>query len=239
MELKGGVLIIGSLFWQDDQGKEPYARRNWRNEKLSFNERLHVLAPIRYGRTSEKGTITMVLSKDVELKTELGTAYVIPFNSEIKSLEEIQIQARCLSKVEGSCDEKIVKGKNNWCVIGILLNPLIKDELKNEILNYWNRLILDEGGFNHLEYCISPESPVVSSNGEVIISWIRTVDPNLQKEFDKFDFIMATCTKPDIISYPTVEVLKENIKNDPRKYFYNNIQNGINTFSDRKVLGLE
>lgn len=234
MRLKGGVLIIGSLFWQDGLNENPFLRKNWRNKRLSIKNQVHVFAPIRYGRLSNmKKTYTMVLSKEIEENKKFGTAYILPFkNDSIKSLIGIQNQARYLSTAEGNNEGKIVLG--NWGMIGILFNPAINDELKNQILVYWSNLIQKDGGFDQKEYRISPEEPIMSENGEILISWSKTVDYNQQKELDKLDFIMATCTKPT--RYPTVAELSENIKSDPRKYFYNNIKNGITTFTDRQVL---
>lgn len=238
MILKGGILIIGSLFWQDDQDSKPFHRRNWRNKQLLLKDRLHVFAPIRYGRLSKKEdneTFTMVLSKAVEEKNELGTAFVVPFkNSSIRSLKGIQNQARFLSEAEGLNDKKIVKGKKKWCAIGILFNPEIEITLKIEILNYWSSLIQKDGGFDPLEYCIHPESPIISSDGEILISWLKTVNCKNQNILDEFDFVLATCPKPT--KYPSIEELQENIKGDKREYFYNNLSNGITTYIDNSVI---
>lgn len=54
--LNGGVLIIGSLLWQDDSSAQPgdQARKHWRETFLvDKSNRLHVKAPIRYGRYSK------------------------------------------------------------------------------------------------------------------------------------------------------------------------------------------
>lgn len=236
MKLKGGVLIIGSLFWQDGLDDNPFLRKNWKNRRLSIKKRFHILAPIRYGRLSnKKKTYTMVLSKEIEEQRKFGTAYILPFkNDNINSLIGVKNQARYLSKAEGDNQGKVVMG--NWGVIGILFNPTINSELKNRILEYWNNQIQKDGGFDPNDYRIFPEEPILNRNGEILTSWIRTVDPNLQREMDEFDFILATCTKPNIPNYPTATELRENIKNDPRKYFYNNITNGITTFCDRDVI---
>jgi len=243
MNLKGGVLIIGSLFWQDDQGTDLFQRKNWRSKRLAFKDRIHVFAPIRYGRLSRSdkfqiGTYTMVLSKDAELRNELGTAYVIPMKKfTIKSLKGIQNQAKFLSIAENIQDDKLIKGKDKWGIIGIVFNPKIDEPQKTKILNYWKGKLVKDGGFDPNEYCISPEKPIMGSNGEILISWIKTIDDNMQKEMDQFDFLLATCTKPT--KYASIEGLQENIRNDKRKYLYNNIKNGITTFIDRKVIESE
>lgn len=44
-----GVLIIGSLYWDDDK---PH-REEWRRDRLRMDNRQYVKVPIRYGRYSE------------------------------------------------------------------------------------------------------------------------------------------------------------------------------------------
>ncbi len=59
--IKGGVLIIGSLLMADDldePGDE--VGKNWRSGHLLEKQGIQVIAPIRYGRQSSKGEITMV-----------------------------------------------------------------------------------------------------------------------------------------------------------------------------------
>lgn len=52
--LKGGVLIIGSLLWQDSSTDVPgdNLRKRWRTEHLDMNHKVAVKVPIRYGRYS-------------------------------------------------------------------------------------------------------------------------------------------------------------------------------------------
>jgi hypothetical protein len=45
-ELRAGILIIGSLFWDA-------SRQTWREERLHMAASEDVTAPIRYGRRSE------------------------------------------------------------------------------------------------------------------------------------------------------------------------------------------
>lgn len=61
----GGVLIIGSLFWDKDQGTFINLRIYWRKKRLLFDKRIHIFVPTRYGRKSDDGVYTMVFSKEV------------------------------------------------------------------------------------------------------------------------------------------------------------------------------
>src|SRR5258705_2850708 len=79
--LKGGVLIIGSLLWQDHLNKlGDDIRKTWRAEHLLMDNKIMVSVPIRYGRFSDKNKIyTMVFSKKLT-KKESGTGWFVPFS---------------------------------------------------------------------------------------------------------------------------------------------------------------
>ena len=58
VDLKGGVLIIGSLLWQDhldEVGDD--IRKNWRDNSLLLANKIQVKTPIRYGRFSDNSKI--------------------------------------------------------------------------------------------------------------------------------------------------------------------------------------
>ncbi len=233
MKLKGGILIIGSLLW--DLNNKIGFRENWRRKRLMMKNEIHVKAPIRYGRRSgEKKNFTMIFSKECENENKLGTAYLIPFkNNTIKSFKGVENQARFLSKAEGANDNNLKKGeKNEWCTIGILLNPEFNKELKNQILSKWKSKLLNDGGLKDITIYKS----VLSNEGEIKINWLKAINRNEQKVVDEFDFILATCTKPTEDPYPDEEIISKDIIIDERKYFFKNIQNGITTFQDRKIL---
>jgi len=73
MKLKGGVIIVGSLIWEDHLKAEDRdnIRRNWRRVNLIDNSSPSKV-PIRYGRKSQSrdDTYTMIFSKSCE--TNLG-----------------------------------------------------------------------------------------------------------------------------------------------------------------------
>ena len=242
MKLKGAVLIIGSLLWATNQGYKIGLRKNWRNKRLLMRNKIHVKVPIRYGRLSgEKNekNYTMVFSKECESKNKFGTAYVIPFKrNEIRSLKGIENQARFLSEAEGSSNKKLCKGGNDkWCTIGIIFNPNFEKNLKLNILNWWKELIEKDNGLSdYHEYYIGKEKSVLSKRGEIYINWPKAIEKHNQKKIDVIDFILATCTKPNLNYYPSIKQLSERIKIDKRKYFFHNIENGITTFQDRLIL---
>ncbi len=235
MKLKGGILIIGSLFWDPNQNNKIGLRESWRRKRLLMNNKIHVKAPIRYGRRSgNEKNLTMVFSKDCETKSKLGTAYLVPFKNEIiKSIKGIENQARFLSEAEGSNDKKLCKGGNEeWCTIGILFNPQLDKSIKNKILQKWSSLLEIDGKLKDFSIYKS----VLSTEGEITINWLKAVSKNDQEMIEEFDFMLATCAKPTEEPYPNEKVISEDIVVDNRKYFFKNIQNGITSFQDRKVL---
>lgn len=240
--MKGAILIIGSLLWDPDQNDKLGFRKAWRDKRLIIKDKIHVKVPICYGRLSGKAgkeNYTMVFSKNCETKNFFGTAYLVPFkNKNIRTLKGIENQARFLSEAEGSDDNKLCKGnKNKWGTIGIMINPKIEEKRENEISEWWKALVKKDGGLlDHGEYQIGDEESVLSENGEVLISWPQTINKIKQVIVNEFDFILATCTKPELKEYPGIDDLRKKISTDARRYFYLNIENGITTFQDRNIL---
>lgn len=89
--LKGGVIIIGSLLWQEHLHKPgDKIRLDWRKDYLDLENKIQVKVPIRYGRISTKsgsGIITMVFSN--KMKKKLGFAHVVPLNRRIQNIDEM------------------------------------------------------------------------------------------------------------------------------------------------------
>ena len=239
--MKGGILIIGSLIWDNNQGGKKDFRKKWRAKRLNVSEKIHLKVPIRYGRKSgdKNPTYTMVFSSGIDMANDFGTAYFVPFkNQPIRSFRGILNQARFLSEAEGSNDKKLCKGNNNkWCTIGIMFNPKFDLAKKEQILSKWElNLKNDEGLIDYDEYRIAQENSILSNRGEILMDWLNPVDKNRKELFDEFDFVIATCTKPNLEVYPSSQELKLNISQDERRYFFSNIENGITTFQDRELI---
>lgn len=125
-KIKGGVLIIGSLLWQnhlgyltDENGKpkrdskhrkiKDSIRADWRKENLDMNSKFPVQVPIRYGRYSKDGLYTMVMSSSLIDKGLLGRAYVAKFKSEAEIGYISQYLTECIASLavaEGICHPK-------------------------------------------------------------------------------------------------------------------------------------
>ncbi len=233
--LKGGVLLIGSLLWQNHlDTNDDEIRRTWRGTHLLTGNKIMTSIPIRYGRYSDKGKIyTMTFSKTLN-KGKFGTGYFVPFKKQsINTKTELLNEAIALSKAEG------MKGNfsTNWGVISILINDSnIDNHLKSELNTLWKNKLFEEKIFDHLKYKVSEsEEPCITANGHLNINWIKAVDSRQSDLLNTYDFILATATRQT--DYPNIKKLSMNVKSDrTRHYFIENYKNGISTFQDIPVI---
>ena len=236
--LKGGVLIIGSLLWQDYLNKiGDDIRKNWRAGHLLTDKKIMVKVPIRYGRYSQKNKIyTMTFSKSVS-RLKYGTGYFIPFSKKFMSTsDDILNEARALSEAEGM-NKKFVA---NWgAALGILFNEKnIDGKAKSYLTGLWKEKITAQKNFNHQSFKnYKTETPCIKANGQLNFGWVKPVDERQAKLLNSYDFLLATATQPT--EYPTLKALAANIISDEERfYFIENYKNGITTFQDISLLNL-
>ena len=228
MNYKGGVIIIGSLLWDNS------ARYEWRKSSLQTLEtRVPVSIKIRYGRESGKQrfhTYTMIFSNHPT--TELGQGCIIGFKQNIENKEMLKEQAIALAKAEGIwTNEKPFLGRN-WGAVGLLVNEnkANADWIKSNWLQIFqeNRCEQSPYQFNHTQYSIDKELPVIDKYGFLQIDW--------PPEMDDFDFLLATPTTPKPNRALTArEIAERMIEKSYRIYFDNNIEFNITTFQDDEI----
>lgn len=241
LNLKGGVLIIGSLLWQDhyNKDKEDNIRKLWRDRYLLLDHRIMVSIPIRYGRLSKSNVYTMVFSNSCS-KNKKGTGYFIPFKqTPIANYDDLVNEAKELSFAEGMKGRFSSTENGNeevWCVLGILTNPkTINITQEKDLLDKWSNLLNNHGNFDHNEFRLCREKACINERGKLNISWPTPIDIRDYKRINSFDFIIATVPKPT--KYPDLIKLAENVKTDTtRHYFIENYKSGITTFQDINVL---
>lgn len=243
LKLKGGVLIIGSLLWQDNAGKnDKSSRRDWRNSRLDIPSAIGVKVPIRYGRLSLEGVYTMTFANSCRGK-HLGTAFAIPFrNNPTTNLTELLFESRALAVAEGMRGKFISSSRRGqpWCILGVLFNkkkiPLADRTI---ITEWWHGELSKEVDFLRFHpdnFKHGSEKPCILSNGVLNIPWAVPVNENDQKSLDEFDFLLATATLPTDDKYPSIETLVKAVKADTnRKYFLKNFKNNITTFQDARI----
>ena len=222
MNLKGGVIIIGSLLW--DNAK----RCEWRRSSLEDLEtKVAVPLKIRYGRlsgTNRCHTYTMIFSNHPT--TGLGQGYVVGFKRKIESEEMLSEEVIALAKAEGTwTGEERFK---NWGVVGLLANESKPNSEAIKLL--WARLFQQHKptGYDHSQYRIGDERPVITNDG------FLHLEPTF--EMNDFDFLLATPTLPNPKRALTPrEVGDKMIKQNYRLYFNENIANNITTFQDDEI----
>lgn len=231
-DLKGGVLIIGSLLWDNDE-----IRVNWRNKHVSLENKIQVSVPIRYGRISSQkrfGTYTMVFSMECMEECKLGKGYFVPFLSNPSDFPALKAEGLSLIGAEQDKSE-LTDGYFHWDWGSIVLciNPktkarsIIYDEAIDSLKQYWKTNY--RGGYNPSDYKVDArELPAVSKEGELLIAW--------PDELDDYDYLIATATKPKISTYPTAqEIAKKMVDSSYYDYFLGNTGNSISTFQDNDI----
>jgi hypothetical protein len=229
-ELKGGVLIIGSLFWQDDKNpqKKDELRLKWRQENLNITQSVEVEIPIRYGRFSKEASYTMVFDNSLS-KEDYGTGKAVPFLNSKSTLNQLNSLTHSLSEIEGGTTNTFIKGfKDVWCVCGIVFNPAVPKEVKANILQKWGSK-LKENQTGYQTFKKSAEKYSMSQSGELLIRW--------PDNLDSLDLLIATSTKPKKREN-SIELTPKEIANymHNRNYFLPNIHHGIRTFQDNDIL---
>lgn len=232
MELKGGVIIIGSLLWQDYLKKEgDNIRLNWRNAHLDIKNNIPVTLPIRYGRKSSLDIMTMVFSNRMAKKKGFG--YIVPFKKKINNQKELLCEIIALSAAEGMAGNIV----SSWCVLTYLINDsIIKPESKKEIVKLFRQRKND--GVNIQDYKVDRERSCITKSLKLNIDWVVPISESDKPKIDKFSFLLATATQP-MKTIPSYKDIAQTIKSDNKRYYFiNNLINGIITYNDFEIAKL-
>ena len=229
MTLRGGVIIIGSLLWDNKVN-----RQKWRKNDLCSKNQFKVYIPIRYGRYSCKRKIyTMVFSNNCYLKRYgLGTGWVLPIKAKINLFSELKEEAKKMGEAEGFNNGF----SGDWGSVALLLNPnkIIDDSIKEE----WGKFMSDKIPKYFLsDKKIKSEKFPIDPNGFLAIRWPEEVTP--KNKIEKHDFLIATVTNPTLINgkYPTAYQIADMMKEEKYyDYFCKNRKYEITTFQDERIL---
>lgn len=235
--MQGGVIIIGSLLW--DQKPE---RIIWRKE-LDFKNKLHIKLPIRYGRSSSgdrKDTYSMVFSKDFERYNKLGQGLMIPISSEINTIQDFESQINLLAKAEGFRGNRICA---DWGTVCLKINPATSDANREFLLHNWSNLV--KTNINNRK--VNQTIPLISDFGEVneeksiTEDLLLNLNDDIFNNFKNVDFILATSNAlkhrgSNDKKYPTKKEIAQAIVDGKYiKYFLKNRENKIRTFEDNII----
>ncbi len=241
LNFKGGVLIIGSLLWQDhlDNAKKDNVRKLWRERHLLLDQKIMVKVPIRYGRLSNSDIYTMTFSNSCRT-TKQGTGFFVPFKqTPLTTFADLMNEVKETSIAEGMKGKLLSKEKGTeyiWCCMGMLTNPkTVIKETEKAIVTQWSEKISEQGTLDNLQFKIGREKPCIDKNGKLSLNWLSPVDKRDAEMLNSYDLVIAAVTKPT--KYPSIKELSEKVKADvTRHYFTQNYKFGITTFQDIQVL---
>lgn len=233
-ELRIGVLIIGSLFWDSK-----HHRTLWRRQRLDMDAAQRVCAPIRYGRrsTGRGCSYTMVFSTSLIAEDEFGKAQVVPCTHAVSSAAEIANEAEALWLAERPPDsEPNSRISASWGCVALVEHP--KRPLSDEVRLGWAGRVAREGcDYAQLNSAVGEEPAVDQQSGLLNIPWPTLVDGSDLA----CDVLLATATNPTIVggSYPSAQQIADAWNTlDGKKhvnYFHNNRESNIATFQDGEI----
>ena len=225
--MKIGVLIIGSLYWDESQH-----RTDWRSKRLDCICWQRVRVPIRYGRRSSgRGdSYTMVFSPGLR-EEQFGTAITIPFKSD-NLLEEAERLWAAEDRVGRGLNAGILAG---WGCVALLEHP--KAPLPPDVRERWTTRVELERRYLKL-VDVHYEAAAVDECGFLNIRWPRSENGSLLE----MDALLATATCPTLNEcddYPSPAEIAE-AWNTVRgrkeiKYFWRNRAHRITTFQDADI----
>lgn len=232
-EWYGGVLVVGSLYWDDDD-----TRMRWREEWLELEQARRVAAPIRYGRLSKSRgcTYTIVFSRlCLRPSYDGGVGLAVPLKRPVGDTNSLLQAAYALWGAEAKSPDAQEKVCASWGVIGLLVNP---DRSGEELITGWSRAVRQQQTYRAPAHSKS-EGPVIDSDsGQLLIPWPQT---SSGCPLD-LDFLLATATDPELLvspqRYPSAERIAAawiGDRNQEVEYFRKNRRAGIRTFQDARI----
>lgn len=232
LNFRGGVLIIGSLLW-DDEHKE------WRRKLLDESAKIKVYVPIRYGRLCAGKAYTTSFSNSC--RKYPGTAYLVPIRKTIKDFNQLVKEAQELSSAEGM-EGRFIKSSNNipWGVIGIQFNDMLSTGVRQLVSDKWEGVLKAEPDyslFDHQKFGVGTENPCILHNGVLNFSWVKAVHTEDRERLNKYDFLLGVATAGYSTKYPTINKMVANVRSDrENQYFRKNNRHGITTYQDERIL---
>jgi len=228
-----GILIAGSLYWDDDP-----CRRCWRKRRLRTRARARVHAPVRYWRKSESrgDSYTMVFTDEANPE---GQALAVPCVSRVRTLADLVREATALWAAEAPKWRGPPLGASAgdpWGTVGLLVNPE-SEGLPLQLREEWCAWAADDSNLHP----VGDRIPV--ANGLLEIEWPSRADGRPLE----LDLLLATANQRDEET-PDAEALASRwIENSTRtdttrarivrseRYFFRNVGAGVRTQDDEDI----
>jgi hypothetical protein len=223
---KAAILIIGSLFWDDE-------RQGWRGARVNMRSSETVRVPIRYGRRSGKRrghSYTMVFSR----RAPIGHAKIVRCLNTVASASDLIAEAELLWQAE-ELSPGIGRIGADWGCVALVVNP--ERTIPAELLNGWAKRVAQEPRYGSVEQAPG-EGGLITAEGLLQIDWPRRVDGGTAVDPD---LLLVTANNPTFTgippAYPSVERIAAawNAAGKHVEYFWKNTDNGIRTFQDAEI----
>ncbi|HEX7051970.1 MAG TPA: hypothetical protein VF188_17310 [Longimicrobiales bacterium] len=231
--LRAGILIIGSLYWDDTP-----IRNAWRRERLAADRAARVVAPIRYGRQSDKReqTFSMVFStRCYAPDCGLGTGLVVPCVNDVATADDLVEEAMALWRAEAE-DAAADATAADWGAVALLVNP--RGAAPASLLGTWRRWYRSQPQRPQWDRTFDDPAPM-NPDGFLYCHWPVLAGSD---EPADFDILLATPTLPRVLpddrGYPAGErIARAWIEHDDghEAYFFRNVASGIRTFQDAEI----
>lgn len=230
-EMRIGVLVLGSLYWEDASN-----RRSWRERRLSLEQCVQVRAPVRYWRKSESRghSFTMVLTREAGGK---GTALLIPCVRKVQTLNDVAKEATALWQAEAPQWRRLpLGGRAGWGTVGLLANPGSEDACHLEA--EWRCWAADSSNLQPVGRGIPVEQGVLQ------IAW---PERDVDGERTGVDLLLATANRPEATPPEPHVIADAWIRNSRRtdtdcesvihseRYFFHNVSASIRTPDDEAI----
>lgn len=206
--MRGGILIVGSLLWDNAQ------RGTWRQKRLCVEDKMLVKVPICYGRRSSSrgNTFTMTFAPD----SLPGQGVLISCRASIDNVTAFVADAEALWKAEQPSAPAGSIGAS-WGCVGVMFCAEAAP---------WRLAWTD-----HFCAKASASVPPVEEDGVLCIPWpVRVADGTAAD----VDVILATATRAEVKRPTAAEIADAWIDQcDGReRYFFENVRHGIRTHDD-------
>ena len=206
--MRVGILIIGSLFWDE-------RRELWRRSRLLVGDAKHVRAPMRYGRRAQGrgNTFTMTFGSD----GPWGQAVQVPCKANVEDVGGLIEEAEALWQAERLSAQRSRRIGADWGCVGVLF----REDPPAGWLEDWTR--------NFRANAPSFVRPV-DADGMLRILWPERVDGGQPD----VDIVLATATRPEA-TWPTPDVIADawvDQSGGHEHYFFENVRHGIRTAED-------
>lgn len=202
--MKLGILLIGSLCWDEDE-----SRTKWRRRHLKAGSEKRIQVGIKYARPASSRNCTYTMCFDAG---STGTALVIESSRDIDGLDGLFSEAEALWAAERRKPPS-PSISADWGCVGFLF----RDSPPAEWLSSWCD-----------RYKMFQASPPVDEMGILRINWPRTTTG---QPLD-FDILMATATRGDVPPPTSEQIADAWVNRGSEEYFFNNVLHEIRTQDD-------